>query len=326
MPSSDWSRFSMTAAGTLSIDELLDADLAQHHRGEARRAIGGLRDPVEDQIAAVEAGRPGVVERQSDEARAGIDNQPDRRAVDRGGHPEVAAPVGAIDQGAAGRRPEHGRQLGAEHSMAYCSAGGRYRRRVRRRWVWQGRRGAQVPIYPAVYLPVGVFDLAQLAVVGDDYAGLAFFIGDLPGRRCIWSVLAARRRRAARPEAAQQIAKAGRFMTWPFSPGPRSLIITKAYAAAHAIVSPDVTGPPAIEIKNMAQIKLKVIREPTAPPPMDRRRPGPDRFLPGRGDTDYVCGSLRVRHCRRHRIGPAPSPRSRLTALAAAPSTGGLPS
>src|SRR5690348_6131855 len=52
--------------------QLLDADFAQHYRDEARRAIGGLRDPVEDQSAAVEAGRPGIVEGQSDEARAGI--------------------------------------------------------------------------------------------------------------------------------------------------------------------------------------------------------------------------------------------------------------
>jgi hypothetical protein len=47
---------------------------------------------------------------------------------------------------------------------------------------------------------------------------------------------------------------------------------------------------PTTKIQSMAKIKLKVVRDPTTPPPWTAPA-GAGPLLTGTGDTDYLCGS-----------------------------------
>ena len=77
--------------------ELPDADLAQRHRGGADDAVRGLEALAVAEPLCVEADAPGVVRRQHDGARAGVDEEQDRGAVDRGLQEEMAVAVGVDD-------------------------------------------------------------------------------------------------------------------------------------------------------------------------------------------------------------------------------------
>jgi len=135
-------------------------------------------------VAAAEARCPRVIESERDKACPGIDDKPNWGSIDSGGHGEVAAPIGAIDERMVGRRPEYYQRLGPitrwRAAGRQCvSRAERALSRGRRPWFRRRRRRAQIPINPAISLPICIFHLAQLAVVGNDHTGPVFFIDDL---------------------------------------------------------------------------------------------------------------------------------------------------
>src|SRR6516165_7682572 len=97
IPSRETFRFSFTAAATLSIDSC-SMRISRSYRRFASQAVGGLRALIVHELAAADTGGARVVVCQGNPACAGIDEKPNRCAVDQGCDRDMASRVGAINE------------------------------------------------------------------------------------------------------------------------------------------------------------------------------------------------------------------------------------
>src|SRR5271165_5907126 len=90
-------------------NELVYNQRSQTANGLAREAVGGLRALIVHELVAADTGGARVVEGQRNPARPGINEKPNRRAIDQGCERDMAAKISAIyERVRRGRCPEDG--------------------------------------------------------------------------------------------------------------------------------------------------------------------------------------------------------------------------
>src|SRR5215831_18230083 len=72
------------SGGNVIDRKLVDPNLPQHHWRHPRRAVGSVDPGTEHQTVEIDAGSTRIRRSERDEARAGIDEQPDGSPIDRG--------------------------------------------------------------------------------------------------------------------------------------------------------------------------------------------------------------------------------------------------